>query len=154
MVPSRALWVVRWQESMKSSPWLIPMNTCRKRNFLWQIKERYYSPSNNISFSLHRKVKVLNRLKKPNQLELKSILHAEEFSRINHPHFGRIQKLGAFQRLFGLLTGITRKTFSEDMLWIKSVGVTTFGAYDIGDFSFQVFESSQGLLPNRCVVKK
>lgn len=28
---------------------------------------------------------------------------------INHPHFGRIEKLGLFQRLFGLLTGISRK---------------------------------------------
>lgn len=43
------------------------------------------------------------------QLELITIVKAEEFFRINHPHFGRIQKIGAFQRLLGLLTGISRK---------------------------------------------
>ena len=36
-------------------------------------------------------------------------MKAEEFSRSNHPHFGRIQEIGAFQRFLALLTGNSRR---------------------------------------------
>lgn len=58
---------------------------------------------------LQRKSHVLNRPAKPHQLDLTDISKAEEFFRINHPHLGRVRKIGVLQRSFGLLTGNSRK---------------------------------------------